>query len=642
MKQLPTSFRRQLSRWSGWFFAVNIIVLCLLSLSYVSVLPSFYQSPLVTIKGEMLAVVFTVLAFVGQFALFVGLAWLMVLLLTQLLPRRWFIFPCAIVLAVAMALFVVIDSAAYHLYHFHVGSIVWQVIQSGTVLEVLVLSKAEWTSLIVVVALLFAAESALALFIWRRLQPQPQRNRGRLLVIALAASLFLSYTMYLSAGEITEGISESARSNDHLLVMIARVVPYYNQVLGLLLPEKDGALHLMTLNESYFVENKQVSRQLKYPLKPLNVVQPKRRYNIVVIGIDTWRFDMMNAKVSPNIAALAKKSWVFDDNFSGGNCTRPGIFSLFYSIPANYWTAMLQQKRGPVFIKQLLKDHYQMGVYGSASLNFPAFDKTVFRAVPNLQVNTPGNSSPARDKEITKEFNQFVVHRNKKQPFFGFLFYDSVHNWCGEQQTFAKPFQPAIKVCNRMFLGKHTNPLPYLNRYKNAVLFDDGLVGKVIANLKKQHLLKNTIIVITADHGEQFNDEHMGYWGHASTFDQYEVRTPMIVYWPGKKHRVISYRTSHYDVVPTLMRFALGVKNPYVDYSVGVPLLDSDQPDSLIIGSYIDYAIVDKNRITTIYPSGTYSVRRNNNQLIPGAAINIGDLRRAFALIHRYFQEFRT
>nr|WP_280124279.1 hypothetical protein [Coxiella endosymbiont of Ornithodoros amblus] len=36
--------------------------------------------------------------------------------------------------------------------------------------------------------------------------------------------------------------------------------------------------------------------------------------------------------------------------------------------------------------------------------------------------------------------------------------------------------------------------------------------------LKTHHVLKNTIVIITADHAEEFNKSHQNYWGHTSDY----------------------------------------------------------------------------------------------------------------------------
>ena len=630
--------RRLLSRWAGWFFLANAGLFLLIGLSYIPVLPDFTASPLITTKGILLAGVFTVLAFVGQFALFAFASCAVLVLLILCFPRRGFAFVVGIVMAAAIALLLVTDSVVYHLYHFHFAGVIWHIIASGVAVQVLELSWVEWMIALTIALVLLLIEWGIAVFVWRRLLTSKPKAHGRFIGMSLVAALFLSYTMYLSVAYGARNLDEAKRSNDHLIVMVAQIVPYYEKILGLLIPEKQGFVNLMKANAGYFAQNKQLNKPLNYPLHPLQCKVPDKPLNIVVIAIDTWRFDMLNKKVSPHIAAFSKKAWRFKNHYSGGNCSRPGVFSIFYSIPGNYWTAVRSQKKSPVFIKQLLKAHYQMGIFGSASLHYPAFDKTIFRDIRNLQVEAPGDTPMKRDQKITQEFKQFISHRKKNQPFFSYVFYNEVHNWCGSLQPYSKPFQTAVKECDRLVLDKNTNPVSYLNRYRNAVHFVDQLVGKDLKVLKQQHLLNNTVVIITSDHGEEFNDEGLGYWGHASAYDPYQVKTPLIVYWPHQKHRVFTYKTSHYDIVPTLMTRVLNCKNPVSDYSSGVSLLTKGHRPYLIVGSYIDYAILKKGRVTTIYPGGNYAVRYSNGHESPKAKLDMKTLKKAFSDLNRYFK----
>ena len=359
----------------------------------------------------------------------------------------------------------------------------------------------------------------------------------------------------------------------------------------------------------------------------------------MIIVLDAWRFDKMNQRVTPMIYKFSQRSLVFDDNDSGGNCTRPGIFSLFYSIPENYWTAVLSQHVGPLFIHQLIKDGYRMGIFRSASLHYPAFDKTVFLQVKHLRIHTPGVESFDRDRYITKSFQHFIATNRRGRPFFGFVFYDETHNYCESSANYPQPFQPAIKVCDRLLLNNNTNPVPYLNRYRNAAHFDDRLVGKVLHALKSRRLLKNTIVIITADHGEEFNESHLDFWGHASDYTPWQLHTPLIVSWPGKAHHVYHYLTTHYSIVPTLMRRVLGCTSPIKDYSVGVPLFTQGHRPFFIANSYIDYAIITPRRVTRIYPAGNYAIQAHNGHGIPGATLNMHLLQKAYRLLDRYFQQ---
>ncbi len=82
-------------------------------------------------------------------------------------------------------------------------------------------------------------------------------------------------------------------------------------------------------------------------------------------------------------------------------------------------------------------------------------------------------------------------------------------------------------------LKNDSDPVPYLNRYRNAGHFDDNLVKQVLNNLATQGLLKNTIVIITADHGEEFNESHQDFWGHASDYTRGKfIHACHLLAWP--------------------------------------------------------------------------------------------------------------
>ena len=533
-----------------------------------------------------------------------------------------------------MALFLIFDGMAYHLYHYHLAGVVWQIVATGVATQGLVVSWLEYTIAALLAIALLCVEIGLAFLMWHWVCAKPKRN-GWFVGLGLGASLFLSYTLTLSSS-VSPTLNLRAESNDHALIMEAQIIPYFDTVLGWM---THSGIALQTRDNGFFVQNNRMTKPLHYPLHPMHCVVPKKPLNIVMIVLDAWRFDMLNPKVTPHIDQFSKNAWVFTDNFSGGDATQPGIFSLFYSIPANYWTAMLKQHQGPVLIHQLLADHYQMGIFRSASLHYPAFDQTVFREVKNLRMTTPGAESFDRDRHITTDFEHFIANRNPNKPFFSFVFYDETHNYCESSTNYPKPFQPAIQVCDRLLLNNHTNPVPYLNRYRNAAHFDDALVGKVLTTLKDRHLLQNTIVVITADHGEEFNESHQDYWGHASDYTTWQLHTPMVVYWPGQSPKIVPHLTTHYDLVPTIMTKTLGCTNPISDYSVGVPLLTKGKRPFFIANSYIDYAIIKGDRVTRIYPEGNYGIHRLNGQPIPNAELNLQTLKKSFNQINQYFNK---
>jgi arylsulfatase A-like enzyme len=63
----------------------------------------------------------------------------------------------------------------------------------------------------------------------------------------------------------------------------------------------------------------------------------------------------------------------------------------------------------------------------------------------------------------------------------------------------------------------------------------DYFIGALLASLKKNRLYENTMIIITADHGELFG-EH-GKYGHGRYLFQEEIHVPLIVKYPAAEIR---------------------------------------------------------------------------------------------------------
>lgn len=628
--------RKHLSHWAGWFFAANILLYLVVCLNYIPVIPNPRDIPIMTWTGATLSWFFLVISFFVQLAIFSFGACAIVISLILFYPRRWLVFSVSCFLGAFIALFLVIDSVVYHLFHFHFAGVTWHLLTSGVIMDVVVLSSFEWIVLVSLIIGFLLIEIALAIFIWRKKNSPSLKGYGRVLGVTLAVCLLASYALMLRSSGVGTKLKINYAST-HQIVMESQVIPFYSNCLGMLLPYEDGALRLQTAGAGLFLQLKQVTRPLNYPLHPLNCKRPEKPYNIMFIVIDALRFDSMDSQITPNIANLAKSSWEFEDNISGGNATGPGIFSMFYSLPYNYWTAMLSEHRSPVFMDELQKEGYETGIYRSASMDFPAFSKTVFSGIKDLQINAKGTKAYERDRTITDQFKHFLATRNPDKPFFGFVFYDAVHNYCQQHVTYPQLFQPIVQHCDRTNITDKTPTQPYLNRYHNAARYVDGLIGEILTDLEIRHLLDDTIVIVLSDHGQEFNDSHQLYWGHASAYTQWQVKTPLIIHWPGKGHEVINHLTSHYDIVPLLMQNALGCTNPTNDYSVGQPILSEGNRPYLIANSYIDYAIVQNDRITRIYPQGNYVISDPKGPEIQGAKIDGETLKKVFADIRRYF-----
>jgi membrane-anchored protein YejM (alkaline phosphatase superfamily) len=207
---------------------------------------------------------------------------------------------------------------------------------------------------------------------------------------------------------------------------------------------------------------------------------------------------------------------------------------------------------------------------------------------------------------LTREWFEWLDKRNPGQPFFGFLLYDT---------TNARDFPPDYPV---QFPAASESPgAESFADYQSSVHFVDDLIGAVLSDLRERDLLENTVVLITSDHGEEFGESDEKLQRHGSGYTRHQLMTPMVVSWPGKTGgTAYDHRTSHYDIVPTIMQDLMGCSNPPSDYSVGRNLFDPKGWDWLLAGSYYNYAVIEPDQVTVTYPNGLYEVRDLDYRLL--------------------------
>lgn len=358
------------------------------------------------------------------------------------------------------------------------------------------------------------------------------------------------------------------------------------------------------------------SKNINYPLKDINInADSTTNKNILIIVIDSWRYDYLTKEITPNIYNFKKSAQEFTNHKSGSNMTTGGIFSMFYGIPATYFDSFTGINKGPVLIDQFIKQKYDLNILSSSTVENPPFNKNVFTKVSNLKLNTNGNTPAERDMNILNSWTNYIENYNQKKPFFGFLFFDAAHGF-DLPKNYKAPFKPYLDKVDYLAFDDDYEAKPLINRYKNCLHYIDDLIGKVISQLGEKDKLKNTIIIITSDHGQEFNDLKKGYWQHGGNFSKYQINTPFILYDSNKAPKKYNHLTLHYDIAPTIMNNYLGVSNSPKDYSSGKSLFDISNRDFFICGYNQKFAIVENKRITNIYTSGMLDVVDNNLNII--------------------------
>lgn len=574
--------------WASWFVFANGLLALLVGLRYL---------PWMNIPDNETAVyVATLLP--GQFLILTWLVGLPLLVLAILLPDKRTLSVAAALFASLALSALALDTFTYALYRFHLSSFVLELALGGGT-EIFAFSWQLWATSASIFAGILLVEVLIAVLLWKK------RPRARWLSVAFALMFALQLTAH--------GWHAWADANyDTRITGITRHVPLYYAATAKRFMKDQGLVDPQQVRDNQAARSLASANpggELNYPTALLECSEPTRPPNVLMIVIDGARWDMLDPRWMPNIYAFAQDNIVFENHYSNGNATKPGIFTLFYSIPASYWDAFTPAKRPPVMISRMQALGYQTQVLGSATLVSPAFDQNVFASIQDLRLQTPGDQPWDRDVRITDDWLAFTESgRQSDTPFFGFLFYDTPHNHMVPDDYPVK-FQPYWESVNKLELDADFNPELIKNNYKSTLHYVDNQIGRVLTDLEKRDLLDETIVMITGDHGQEFNEHGMNYWGHGSNFGEYQLHVPMVVHWPGKPAQTVSYRTQHFDVAPTLLSRALGCgATPVEYYATGNGLFKEREDPWSIAHSYMDYALItDKLQVVT-HASGDVDV----------------------------------
>ena len=165
--------------------------------------------------------------------------------------------------------------------------------------------------------------------------------------------------------------------------------------------------------------------------------------------------------------------------------------------------------------------------------------------------------------KVVDAFDRWFDSIGDDEPFFAFVHLWDVH-YDYEPPAEFDVFDPDYrgKVTGKDFMnlrirvGAKQDLEHLIALYDGELRFTDHNVGLLLARLEAAGRLDNTLVVLTADHGEAFA-EH-GVLGHKHSLHTEEVRVPLIMRFPGRvpAGHVVDDAVSLVDIAPTLLEFA--------------------------------------------------------------------------------------
>jgi len=385
------------------------------------------------------------------------------------------------------------------------------------------------------------------------------------------------------------------------------------------------------------------------PARAATSLPPRGVPNLILIVVDTMRADHVGAfgysrETTPTLDALPATT--FTRAYSHSNWTRPSVATLLTGLhpsthAVNAMESVLPERVDTMF--DVLGPRGWTTGYVTANANVTPYfgfatdvDMLVWQHEHPLQRLLPSSlgrllarRGSARDADHLTDAAISFVERADDRPFFLYLHYQDPHDPYAPPRPYDRRFDDGRGDPN---VRRITNPADprvgaisaaerasMIDRYDGEIRFVDDQIARLLAALDDAGVRDRTILAVTADHGEEFEDH--GGWKHGKTLYEEVVHVPLWIADPRlPEARSIDAVVGQVDVTPTLYEL-LGVPSP--DAMSGqslVPWLRGEEtPSDRVV--VFDGPWSDR---TGILRNGMKLIRRG---VEPGAPLELFDLR---------------
>lgn len=188
-----------------------------------------------------------------------------------------------------------------------------------------------------------------------------------------------------------------------------------------------------------------------------------------------------------------------------------------------------------------------------------------------LMVQPKPEGPPVQAAEITDRFLSWHRGRDASRPFFAFFNYFDAH----------RPY-----LAPAPYARTQADEDTTMAGYERDVRYMDGEIARMLASLDSAGALANTLIVVTADHGEHFGER--GLYGHANSVYTRLLHVPLVFVQPGKVPvGRVSSEVSLRDVPATILELA-GLRDAtYPGHSLAAVWAGSSAARSAVIAQHL-------------------------------------------------------
>jgi len=319
-----------------------------------------------------------------------------------------------------------------------------------------------------------------------------------------------------------------------------------------------------------------------------------KRLNVLLVVIDTARADKFGCYghpggLTPRIDELATQGVLFEDSAAHAPWTLPSTASLLTSLhpqqhgaggyldlaPLEAGGAPQVRFRGLADEVETVTEAFQRGGWRTGAIvNVDFLDQEfgLTQGVHDLDAAWYESNTEVRSATTTTDLALQWLDERGDEPFFLLAHYFDAHAVYEPPEEYRQRFAaPQDRGSTNFVFGTRQHMLllragqldlePALieraeRLYEAELAYVDAEVGRLIDGLEQAGLAEDTLVVLTADHGEEFLDH--GGFEHGHTLYDELIRVPLVMRLSGHltPGTVVGGTTPLVDVAPTLCDLA--------------------------------------------------------------------------------------
>ena len=378
--------------------------------------------------------------------------------------------------------------------------------------------------------------------------------------------------------------------------------------------------------------------------------------NILLITIDSLRYDHLSAygydkETTPNLDMLAADGTLFENVIAPANWTGAAIASILTGLyPTSHGYTNLRYfldneiKTLPGILQEnnyktvcfsnnmyissrtglaqgFDQFFYQGGLDADRKSNpkksYHSLTAQVKKMLPhrlkshlrdvidstNIQKSLKRDDGACKTEKAFKKWH--TAQNNDNTPFFAYIHYQEPHSIYFPPRPYRKRFFSGSWLKESSYLkfdhiGYYAGQVDfseqdiqhYQELYDGEIAYLDWRIGRLFDYLKEQNIFDNTLIIVTADHGELFGEN--GYLWHAFCLHDSLIKVPMIIHFPewfarGTNTNLVQTN----DIVPTICD-GLGINWEYESEKQAFSFLSSKSRNAALTETYSPEKMIDR------------------------------------------------